>query len=522
MKKRTLQELSEEQEEINSSYINVNSLQKQLYLENQKRLEEIKQEKQEIKQNEGDEVKQVDEKIKLCFPVGKFCLNQISQYPKEEKQSHILSFINIIQENAYSDVQKEKPKITLEAALMTCYGFEDHLLKPLVLSGVKLFIINDNDNNDKKLEIIEEFNGHRNWTVIKPSKLSSVTFGGSFHPKIWILKFPKFIRIVIGSQNLHVGDWTVWSQAMWIQDFQIGNSELDEISKEFKVGLKEFLDNILPNSHKFEDLLKIKYNDYDFQNINIRLITSIPGRFTGNQMNKYGMMRIQSVINSELKSNDFEIPKQVSIAYQTTSIGQLDVNYIDFVQQCCSGQQVKQSQKIQQNNKSIAQMLFNQQEEEKSTLKLIYPTSDYIQNQTSAGPEYANPLFLRKQQYENPKFPKNIFHRYQGSNYYYWHAGNIPHLKVMIVTGIDEKIDDKTSIYIGSHNLSQAAWGRLEKNATQLFISNTELGVLYPPKKDSAKLKQSIVEQISFKFPPDKYEKTDQPWISEVYYEQQI
>lgn len=38
---------------------------------------------------------------------------------------------------------------------MTCYGFEDHLLKPLVLSGVKLFIINDNDNNDKKLEIIE-------------------------------------------------------------------------------------------------------------------------------------------------------------------------------------------------------------------------------------------------------------------------------------------------------------------------------------------------------------------------------
>lgn len=44
-------------------------------------------------------------------------------------------------------------------------------------------------------------------------------FVGAYHPKIWILKFDGFIRIVIGSQNLHVGDWTVWAQGMWVQDF---------------------------------------------------------------------------------------------------------------------------------------------------------------------------------------------------------------------------------------------------------------------------------------------------------------
>lgn len=38
---------------------------------------------------------------------------------------------------------------------MTCYGFEDELLEPIVKSGVNLFIINDNDNPNKKLEIIE-------------------------------------------------------------------------------------------------------------------------------------------------------------------------------------------------------------------------------------------------------------------------------------------------------------------------------------------------------------------------------
>lgn len=36
----------------------------------------------------------------------------------------------------------------------------------------------------------------------------------------------------------------------------------------------------------------------------------------------------------------------------------------------------------------------------------------------------------------------------------------------MIITGLDEEINDKTSIYIGSHNLSPAAWGKMEKNAS--------------------------------------------------------
>lgn len=46
---------------------------------------------------------------------------------------------------------------------------------------------------------------------------------------------------------------------------------------------------------------------------------------------------------------------------------------------------------------------------------------------------------------------------------------------------------------MGSHNLSLAAWGRLEKNGTQLFIANTELGVLYPPGKGTAEIKKQIV-----------------------------
>lgn len=49
---------------------------------------------------------------------------------------------------------------------MTCYGFEDELLEPIVKSGVELFVINDNNSPDKKLKVIEKYNNFPNWTVI--------------------------------------------------------------------------------------------------------------------------------------------------------------------------------------------------------------------------------------------------------------------------------------------------------------------------------------------------------------------
>lgn len=129
-----------------------------------------------------------------------------------------MPFINLLYENPHIDgipqtylVKTQKPTKTLQAALMTCYGFEDELLEPIVKANVELTIVNDNDNADKKTEIIEKYKGYPNWLIIKPAKHNSNSFGGSFHPKIWMLKFPTFLRIIIGSQNLHVADWTVWS-----------------------------------------------------------------------------------------------------------------------------------------------------------------------------------------------------------------------------------------------------------------------------------------------------------------------
>lgn len=79
---------------------------------------------------------------------------------------------------------------------------------------------------------------------------------------------------------------------------------------------------------------------------------------------------------------------------------------------------------------------------------------------------FANTLWLKLETFNKNTFPKDIFHQFEGSDNYFWNAGAIPHIKVFIVTEDDQQITDKTIIYIGSHNLSQAAWGRLEKSDT--------------------------------------------------------
>lgn len=53
----------------------------------------------------------------------------------------------------------------------------------------------------------------------------------------------------------------------------------------------------------------------------------------------------------------------------------------------------------------------------------------------------------------------------------------------MIIVTCDDKIDDDTLIYFGSHNFSANAWGRHEKNGNA--ISNWELGVTFLPEAGS-------------------------------------
>jgi tyrosyl-DNA phosphodiesterase-1 len=69
----------------------------------------------------------------------------------------------------------------------------------------------------------------------------------------------------------------------------------------------------------------------------------------------------------------------------------------------------------------------------------------------------------------------------------------------------ESEIDDDTTLYFGSHNFSAGAWGNIEKDGTQISMSNWEIGVVFPPMKGSQEMKLKMVNNMVLKFPAKRY-----------------
>lgn len=140
---------------------------------------------------------------------------------------------------------------------------------------------------------------------------------------------------------------------------------------------------------------------------------------------------------------------------------------------------------------------------------VVFPSQDYINK--SAFKDFSNCLFLSKRKltqgkdgHAKPGFIRGAMAAYEdGPNFDYKSA--VPHLKVCIVTDKSYTVTDDTIIYLGSHNFTPSAWGKTEKGDSVLNITNTELGVVFPPLPGSASRKQQIVADLPFKFPPRKF-----------------
>ena len=48
-----------------------------------------------------------------------------------------------------------------------------------------------------------------------------------FHPKIYMFKFKNFLRILIGTPNLCIGDWAVFNQVFYLRDFKLKKKNQD-------------------------------------------------------------------------------------------------------------------------------------------------------------------------------------------------------------------------------------------------------------------------------------------------------
>eukprot|EP00826_Nyctotherus_ovalis_P038515 TRINITY_DN3611_c0_g1_i16.p1 TRINITY_DN3611_c0_g1~~TRINITY_DN3611_c0_g1_i16.p1 ORF type:complete len:198 (+),score=40.74 TRINITY_DN3611_c0_g1_i16:340-933(+) len=193
----------------------------------------------------------------------------------------------------------------------------------------------------------------------------------------------------------------------------------------------------------------------------------------------------------------YKLSREPVLTYQTSSIGMLKRRNLNFFYRAWAG------------SKEITKPV----EDLPKYLEIQFPTKAYI-DKVTLGQQSASCILLSAKAYHHKEFPRDCLCQLTPIES---HKNDLFHTKAAILAA-NHEIDDDTAIYIGSHNISESAWGRIERKNSQLCIANYEVGIVFPPEKGSKRMKEEILEALAFTYPPAKYDQSDLPWIHEQHF----
>jgi tyrosyl-DNA phosphodiesterase-1 len=436
-----------------------------------------------------------------------------------------LFFENLLLNEDFRENLKEEWK--LESAIFSTFCYEEDFILPLIKRyNLKTLLIKHCEENTHKTVYIEK---NENITIIHP-KIDFTLKYGKYHSKLTILKFPDFLRVVIPSANLTNGDWYYWGQIIWFQDFPLKNkSQNNSSTSDFEGYLIKMFELQMPTNFKNQIWFKnlnINLSEYDFSHTIVDLVASSSGRFS--DTHEFGLGRLKylkekySVKRKNIKNN--------KLIVQSSSIGKRLSD--KFLKDLCEG--------------------FGCISNEENKLEIIFPTEEYIES-FELGKDLSGCLFLSRDTYLlhrykfkklevlDPKF-QTVFHSkfivaleeksqniLKSNNFFNKKSENNSTSKHIIqennFTINDNKIksipqieiDDNSIFYFGSHNISIAAWGTLEKKDTQISMANYELGIIFNPLLLTYEEKQKISNSLLVNLNSEFYSNSDSPWINELF-----
>ncbi|KAG9283992.1 hypothetical protein G9A89_005499 [Geosiphon pyriformis] len=296
---------------------------------------------------------------------------------------------------------------------------------------------------------------------------------GTHHSKAMLLFYSnQTLRVIICTANAIASDWGKKTQGVYMTP-ALPRKKMGRVipAAPFELDLLEYLSaygGILKDFRK-------KVAQYDFSEVKAILIGSIPGYHSGPNKNKWGHMRLRTVLGENYKI-EREFLEESTVIAQCSSIGSLGAKENWFVNE-------------------FAISLFNGRNQEKSSntsLKLVFPTVNNVRNSLEGWAAGGSIPFDHKNYLKQKTWMNKYLCRWKGFD-----SGRdqaMPHIKTYTRLRIPtsesssnlNSPNSPTNASIGWHlltssNLSKAAWGQLQKNDSQLMIRSYELGVLLLP-----------------------------------------
>eukprot|EP00941_MAST-03F_sp_MAST-3F-sp1_P001629 g1629.t1 len=323
---------------------------------------------------------------------------------------------------------------------------------------------------------------------IHPRYQTKVSFKyGMHHSKAIFIGFPTGLRVIITSANLEMTDIEMNTDGVYCQDFPLKTSKCDKRS-DFEDTLVDYIKSYLKhggtaaekktwpgfgNKMNLAELLR----KYDFSRAYGHLIPSVPGYHMNEEMHKYGQIRVAKILESEDLVFPSSLASESNIICQFSSFSSTPKRFLENLGKSFSAGACEDGTRL-----GTANLLF------------VWPTVPEVRDSVM-GFDMGQSLHGKL---SNIKALRPMLHQWcRDGGVSAFSRGRktaMPHLKTYSRVSSDGKVCAWT--LLTSANMSQSAWGALQKKAsnakmsklpaftqgyTQMCCQHWELGVLFTP-----------------------------------------
>ncbi|GJN87839.1 hypothetical protein Rhopal_000794-T1 [Rhodotorula paludigena] len=405
---------------------------------------------------------------------------------------------------------------TLKAAVVSAFCLDPHWVVSHFQDETPLLLVMPRPRGDASPALAVCSIKENTYRAI-PDEKTADAWQGVMHTKLLIYYHDDYCRIVIPTANAVPYDWDLIDNAFYVHDFPYSPSdEADPFKNPTHCQFSRAFFQVCYTLNVPKRFIADS-RDYDFSSAkDVRLVHSTQGRFVPkDQWNKGGGMA--SLANA-VKAFNFAPGGKWEIEATGSSIGSYYPAWLSQMLGACSGIHPASYFRSGRNNTvppgspapAVGQPV-------NLPIKIVFPTETEITGSFGGAPG-GGTLFCPVKRWEEPNFPRHLFHRGESKR-----SRVAAHTKIILAL---HKFDRGSLVppkhegwmYLGSHNFTPAAWGKLQNgsNGPQIVLNNYELGVVLPIRADSAEeLERKASELVTYRRPLQRYSPDERPWQQE-------
>ncbi|KAJ5902551.1 hypothetical protein N7495_003079 [Penicillium taxi] len=374
----------------------------------------------------------------------------------------------------------------LKLAVISSFIWDTEWIFNKLKKETKILLVMSVKNLDARRQYREETSRMPNVKLCFPPMEGQIN---CMHSKLILLFHTEYLRIAVPTANATSHDWGVrglMENTVFIIDLPKlkSGSELSKTS--FQVELEYFL-----RASTISDLVIERMKGYDFSETSCyEFVHSIGGSHTGDALKRTGFCGLgRAVTRIGMRSLS-----KINVAYVTSSIGALDQDFLRRIYLACKGDDGLTENPTRQKSvfrKDDAAMTDTAD----AHMQVYFPSHKTVTEAHENPIDTAGTIMMNKAYWQRAEFPRRVMRDCLSER------GTLMHNK-LIYAWPDEPItlpngdECKGWAYVGSHNLSESAWGfRLVKDRAtglkKINLRNYECGVLVPVINANSTLKES-------------------------------